>query len=163
MLNPDFRDMLSAFIAEETEFLVVGAYALSAHGVPRATGDLDCWVARSRTNAARVLRALQHFGAPTEALSLSDLQRENLVFQIGVEPNRIDVLTSIDGVEFNLAWRDRLVASIDGLAVPILSRHHLLANKRAVGRPQDIADVSLLEAEVRRQQQAEGGAAEPGA
>jgi len=158
MLNPDFRDMLSAFIAEGAEFLVVGAYALSAHGVPRATGDLDCWVRRSRANAGRVLRALHQFGAPTEALSVSDLQQPDLVFQIGVEPNRIDILTSIDGVEFDPAWRERQVVQVDGLAVPILSRHHLLANKRAAARPQDLADVSLLEAEAQRSRRAE----EPG-
>lgn len=163
MLNPDFRDMLSAFIAEEAEFLVVGAYALAVHGAPRATGDLDCWVRRSRANATRVLRALQLFGAPTEALSISDLQQADLVFQIGVEPNRIDILTSIDGVEFDPAWRERLIAHIDGLAVPILSRAHLLANKRAAGRPQDLADVSVLEVAAQRSRQADGDPRESGA
>lgn len=90
MLNPDFRDMLSAFIAEEAEFLVVGAYALSAHGVPRATGDLDFWIRRGEENAERVLRALQAFGAPTHDLTDSDLHTPDLVFQIGIEPNRIE-------------------------------------------------------------------------
>jgi len=147
MLNPDFRDMLSAFVGEEAEFLVVGAYALSVHGVPRATGDLDCWIHRTRENATRVLQALRQFGAPTDDLTISDLLTADLVLQIGVEPNRIDILTSIDGVEFDDAWRERLIAQIEGLPVPILGRQHLLANKRAVGRPRDLADVAMLEAE----------------
>ena len=150
MLNPDFRDMLSAFIAEDVEFLIVGAYALSFHGLPRATGDLDSWVARTEANAERVFRALQAFGAPTEELTISDLLTPELVFQIGIEPSRIDILTSIDGVDFEAAWQERVVADVDGLPVPILSVRHVIQNKRAVGRPRDLADVLALEAELKR-------------
>jgi hypothetical protein len=150
MLNPDFRDMLSAFIAEKVEFLVVGAYALSFHGLPRATGDLDFWIGRNEENAERVFRALQSFGAPTLDLTISDLLAPDLVFQIGIEPNRIDILTSVDGVEFDEAWKERVVANVDGLEVPIMSSRHLIQNKRAVGRPRDLADVLALEAELKR-------------
>jgi hypothetical protein len=145
MLNPDFRDMLSAFIAEDAEFLIVGAYALAAHGVPRATGDLDFWVRRTESNAVRVLRALEAFGAPTQGLGSSDLVTPDLVFQIGVEPSRIDILTSIDGVEFEEAWQERMIARIEGLDVPLLGLRHIISNKRAVGRPRDLADVAALE------------------
>jgi hypothetical protein len=150
MLNPDFRDMLSMFIAEEVEFLVVGAYALSFHGVPRATGDLDFWIGRSEENAERVFRALQSFGAPTLDLTISDLLTPDLVFQIGIEPNRIDILTAIDGVEFDEAWNERVITRVDGLDVPIMSLRHVIQNKRAVGRPRDLGDVLALEEELKR-------------
>jgi hypothetical protein len=149
MLNPDFRDMLSAFSAENVEYLIVGAYALAAHGVPRATGDLDFWIRPTRGNADRVLRALRAFGAPLE-LSHNDLQTPEMVFQIGIQPSRIDILTSIDGVEFNEAWARRTTTTIDGIDVHLLGVDDLLANKRATARPQDLADVAALEAEFTR-------------
>lgn len=151
MLNPDFRDMLSVCIAEEVEFLVVGAYALAAHGLPRATGDLDCWIRRSAQNAARTLRALERFGAPLEQVTEADLMTPDTVLQIGVEPNRIDILTSIDGVEFDDAWPRRTEAEVSGIRVPLLGLAELVSNKRASGRPQDLADVARIEAELGRQ------------
>jgi len=153
VLNPDFRDMLSAFDAEGVEFLIVGAYALAGHGLPRATGDLDVWIRRSSENAARVMRALIAFGAPTEQITEANLCARDLVFQMGIEPSRIDILTSIDGVEFDGAWSNRLMASVDGLAVPILGLEDLIRNKRTVGRDQDLADVARLQAEVHRRKQ----------
>ena len=144
-MNPDFSDILSAFSAEGVEFLVVGAYALAAHGLPRATRDLDLWVGTTGSNPERVRRALVRFGAPVEELSIEDLRRADLVFQIGVAPQRIDVLTSIDGVDFAPAWSARLDAQLGGLRVPVLSREHLIQNKRATGRPQDLADLAWLE------------------
>ena len=146
-MNPDFRDMLSAFNAEGVEYLVVGAYALAAHGLPRATGDLDLWINADRDNSVRVLRALVRFGAPTADLRPDDFMRPDVIFQVGVSPRRVDVLTSIDGVDFAGAWPDRLTASLGELDVPVLSREHLIRNKRACGRPKDIADVAWLERE----------------
>lgn len=105
MLNPDYRDMLSAFEDESVEYLVVGAYALAAHGAPRATGDLDLWIRPSPDNADRAFRALEAFGAPTHDLTVDDLTDPNLVFQVGIEPRRIDILSSITGVSFDEAWR----------------------------------------------------------
>ena len=104
MLNPDFAEMLRALSAEGVEYLLVGAYAMAAHGVPRATGDIDIWVRPSPENANRVLRALARFGAPLSDLTATDLQRDGTVFQLGVPPRRIDLLTSIDGVTFEDAW-----------------------------------------------------------
>lgn len=145
MLNPDFRDMLSAFCEEGVEFLVVGAYALAAHGHPRATGDLDLWIRPSEENAHRVWQALERFGAPLSQLRLADLQTPDLIFQIGVAPRRIDILTSIEGVEFDEAWPERIEVEIEGLKIPIIGRDHLIKNKKASGRPQDLADVAWLE------------------
>ena len=144
MLNPDFRDMLSAFIAEDVEFLIVGAYALAVHGVPRATGDLDFWVRPDAVNAKKVLRALASFGAPVEGLLAQDLASPDVVFQVGMAPARVDILTSIDGVEFSEAWKARVVAEVDGLSVPVLGREHLIRNKRATGRTRDLADLEDL-------------------
>ena len=145
MLNPDFHDMLSVLCDEGVEFLLVGAYALATHGLPRATGDMDIWIRCSAENAARVWRALQRFGAPLTGLSEDDLNTPDLVFQIGVAPRRIDILTSIDAVQFDEAWPARRVVEIEGLSVAAIGRLHLIQNKRAVGRPQDLADVAWLE------------------
>jgi hypothetical protein len=144
-VNPDFRDILSAFAAEDVEFMVVGAYALAAHGLPRATGDIDLWVGTAGENPGRVRKALIRFGAPVDALAEDDLRRPDLVFQIGVAPQRIDVLTSIDGVNFADAWGCRLQADLGGLSLPVISRDDLIRNKRACSRPQDLADLARLE------------------
>jgi hypothetical protein len=144
-LNPDFLDMLSALSEEGAEFLVVGAYALAVHGLPRATGDLDIWIGLSTANRERVWQALATFGAPLYSLSPEDLSRPDLVFQIGVAPQRIDLLTTVDGVEFETAWRDRLETEVSGVNVPVISREHLAQNKRATGRPQDLADLAWLD------------------
>jgi hypothetical protein len=146
LLNPDFRDMLSALSDEAVEYCLVGAYALAVHGVPRATGDIDLWVRPTPGNARRVLAALQRFGAPLGELAERDLITPGTVFQIGVAPRRIDVLSSIDGVEFDEAWAARHTVHIEGVEVPVLSREHLIRNKKATGRPQDIADAARLEA-----------------
>jgi hypothetical protein len=144
-LSPDFKDLLSAFNAHRVEYLVVGAHALAAHGHVRATGDLDVWVRSDPDNARRVLQAVRAFGAPLHDLTEADLTVPGTVFQIGVAPIRIDVLTSIDGVTFEEAWTDRITANFVDLPVPVLSARHLIRNKRAVGRPQDLADVDWLE------------------
>lgn len=144
-MNPDFSDLLSAFNAQGVEYIVVGAHALAAHGHVRATKDLDIWVRPSRDNAPKVLRALVEFGAPLQDLSEEDLTTPGTVFQIGVPPLRIDLLTAIDGVEFEAAWPDRVQVTLGDASVPVLSRHHLIANKKASGRLQDLADVERLE------------------
>ena len=144
-MSPDFKDLLSAFNARGVEYLVVGAHALAAHGRVRATGDLDVWVRPEAGNAKRVMEALAAFGAPLQDLTEQDLQRPGLVFQIGIAPLRIDVLNSIDGVEFGEAWAERLSANFAGQVVPVLSVRHLITNKRAVGRAQDLADLEWLE------------------
>lgn len=144
-MNRDFVEMLSALVEARAEFLVVGAHALAAHGVPRATGDLDIWVRNSDENADRVLRALEDFGAPLHDLTRDDLVRPGTVFQIGVPPSRIDILTSISGVGFDEAWPNRVMIDVGKLAVPVLGRREFVVNKRAVGRPRDLSDLELLE------------------
>jgi hypothetical protein len=145
-LARDFRDLLHAFVAREVRFLVVGAYALAVHGRPRATGDLDLWVEPTRDNAARAYDALREFGAPLHDLTPEDLATAGVVFQIGVEPVRIDILTQISGVGFADAWPRRREASFEDVVIPVLGRADLIANKRATGRLQDLADLERLEA-----------------
>ena len=144
-MNPDFLDMLSALSAEDVEFLLVGAYALSVHGHPRATGDLDLWVRNHPVNASRVYRALAKFGAPIGKLKESDFCNDDLVFQIGVVPNRIDILTHVDGLNFEEAWKDREKVEIEGQQIPVISKANLIRNKRATGRARDRLDAQMLE------------------
>lgn len=146
-LNPDFRDFLRELVAEGVEFLVVGAYALAFHGVPRATGDIDVLVRPSAENARHVLRALIRFGAPVEAAGVTeaDLARPGVVYQIGLPPRRIDILTGISGVSFDEAWASRVAAAFDDATVFFLGREALIRNKRSTGRAKDQADVERLE------------------
>lgn len=145
-MNEDFRDFLAALIESGTRFLVVGAHALAVHGVPRATGDLDVWIAPDAANAERAWSALLRFGAPVEAMGVSrdDLTHPDQVVQIGLPPRRIDLLTSISGVAFEEAWTGRATHEIEGLAVPFLGRAALVQNKRATGRAKDLADLEAL-------------------
>jgi hypothetical protein len=152
-VNRDFRDLLAAFNAQGVEYLVVGAYALAAHGHVRATKDLDVWVRPDAENAKRVLTALQAFGAPLHDLTEVDLATPGLIFQIGVPPVRIDVLTAIDGVEFADAWPTRMLTQFASEPVAVLAREHLIKNKRAAGRIQDLADVERLEPQDRGRKQ----------
>ncbi len=145
LLNQDYRDILSAFSEEKVEYLLVGAFALAAHGLPRATGNLDLWVKPETANGERVMKALRTFGAPVKNLSADDFTRQDAVVQIGAAPQRIDVMTTLDGVAFDTARARRLDVELDGIRIPVLSRSDLATNKRAVGRPQDIADASWLE------------------
>lgn len=144
-MNPDFKDLLHEFNVHEVEFLIVGAHALAAHGHVRATKDLDVWVNASPRNAQRVYSALKAFGAPLADLSVADLSTSGTIFQIGVAPIRIDIITTIDGVEFETAWRERVSTKFAGESVAVLSRQHLIQNKRAAGRAQDLLDVAWLE------------------
>jgi uncharacterized nucleotidyltransferase DUF6036 len=143
-VNQDFRDLLAEFNARQVEFILVGAHALAAHGHVRATQDLDVWVRPSPENAKRVIQALRTFGAPLHDLTEKDLSTPGVVFQIGVEPIRIDILTAIDGVGFDEAWGDRLVLKFLDQPVSVLSKNHLIKNKLTTGRTQDLADVEAL-------------------
>jgi len=147
LLSQDYKDMLSAFNDEKVDYMIVGAYAVAAHGVVRATGDIDLWIRSSPDNARRAWRALAIFGAPLSGFKEADLAVHGTVFQIGVAPSRIDILTSIDGVEFPDAWNDRIEVEVEGIRVNVIGRSHLIANKKAVGRPQDLADIARLESE----------------
>ena len=146
MLNEDYKDMLRALSAEKVRFLLVGAYAMAAHGYLRATGDIDIWVMASPENALAVLRALNHFGAPLHDLTAEDLQNEGTVFQIGVAPRRVDILTAASGLRFEEAFANSISTDIEGMDVRIPSREDLIRNKRACGRTKDLADAEALEA-----------------
>ena len=145
-MNRDFSELLLAFNASGVEYLVVGAYALAAYGHVRATKDLDIWVRADHENAKKVLSAISAFGAPLADLTTDDLSRPGTVFQIGVPPLRIDIITEIDGVRFADAWPDRWQTDFGGVPVFVISRHHLILNKKTAGRLQDLADVEQLEA-----------------
>ena len=145
-MNLDFKELLLAFNAHNVEYLIVGAHALAAHGHVRATKDLDVWVRPDEANAEKVLQALSDFGAPLSDLTADDLSRKETIFQIGLPPLRIDVITDVDGVEFEEAWPDRLEASFGGVPAFVISRHHLITNKKTAARLQDLADVQQLEA-----------------
>jgi hypothetical protein len=147
LLNPDFKDILSAFIAEKVEFLVVGGYAMAFHGYVRATGDIALWIRCSDENAEKVWRALQTFGALLFDLKTEDLKIPGMVFQIGLVPSRIDVITQIDGVEFEDAWREHKTVEIEGLVIPVIGKTQLLKNKQSTGRPKDRNDALWLQDE----------------
>ena len=144
-MSPDFRALSAAFNDRGVEFIIVEAHALAAHGLVRATRDPDVWVRPEPENAQRVLAALADFGAPLHDLTAGAVARPGLVFQIGVEPLRIDVITAIDGVDFAEAWPERVPARFADQEAAVLSREDLLVNKRATGRDQDLLDVKWLE------------------
>ena len=141
--------MLSGFTDSGAEFLLVGAYAMAAHGHPRATGDLDIWVRANPENAVKVLVALSKFGAPLHDLTIEDFSRPGIVFQIGVEPSRIDILTEISGVNFADAWERKISIEMDGCSMSVIGLEDLIENKRAAGRAKDIADVETLQRDSR--------------
>lgn len=143
-LDQDFRGFVELFVASDVRFLIVGDYAVAAHGLPRYTGDLDVWVWVSSENASRAIRSLEAFGFAGLGLTEDDFSQPDRVVQLGYPPYRIDILTSIEGVEFDEAWTRRVVLDLDGVLVPFIGRDDLLANKRVAGRPQDIADVERL-------------------
>ena len=146
-MNDDFLDILTALLEREAEFVVVGAHALAIHGAARATGDIDIFVRPSPENAHLVYRALEDFGAPLSAHGLSKdlLAKAGTVYQIGLPPRRIDILTQIDGVGFDEAWKTRVHHQTGHLTIPFLGREELVRNKRAAARPKDLLDLALLE------------------
>ena len=145
MLNEDYRDMLQSLADEKVRFLLVGAYALAAHGYPRATMDIDIWVMPSAENADAVLRALRRFGTPLHNLAREDLQKDGTIFQIGVAPRRIDIITAASGLQFEDTFRRSFPVDIEGIQVHIPSLDDLICNKRASGRTKDLADAEALE------------------
>jgi hypothetical protein len=144
-MNADFLDLLIALNAAEARFLVVGGYAVGVHGRPRATKDLDVWIEASADNARRVMQALRDFGAPLGDLAEGDLETPGTGFKMGEPPSRVDILTQIEGVRLEDVWPRRLETSFGPVRCGVIGRADLLANKRAAGRPQDLADVAALE------------------
>jgi len=132
-------------LENHVKFLLVGAYAMGAHGYPRATGDIDIWVGPSAENSKLVYRSMVAFGAPLHDIDETTFAKHDIVFQIGAAPRRIDIITGISGVEFNEAYQQRQIVEIEGLSIPILSLGDLIRNKRATGRDKDQIDADQLE------------------
>jgi hypothetical protein len=144
-LNSDFADLLHEFNAAGVEFVIVGGQAFGFHAQPRYTKDIDLLVNPNPDNARRVYRALAAFGAPLDDLTIDDLSDTDVVFQIGVEPNRVDILTAIDGVTFDRAWESRQSGTYGSESMWVIGLEALIDNKRASGRPRDLLDVNELE------------------
>jgi hypothetical protein len=150
VLHPDFRDMLRALSDENAEFLLIGGYAVGVHGLTRATGDIDLWVRPTPENAKRVWKALLRFKAPLSDCEEEDFNDETTVFQMGLVPYRIDIMTSIEGVDFESAWRNRVYATDEGVRVACIGLKDLITNKQAVARPKDLLDIKMFAAEERK-------------
>jgi hypothetical protein len=143
-LNQDFQEFVKLFVAHEVQFLIVGGYALAAHGHPRYTKDLDVWVWLEPENAQRVLAAVEEFGFGDMGLTAEDFQEPDVMVQLGHEPHRIDILTYASGLEFAEAYKNRVYVSVGDTQVPFISVDDLRTNKLSTGRPRDLADVADL-------------------
>ena len=143
-LDRDFSEFIACCVARDVQFLIVGGYAVAAHGHPRYTKDLDVWVLVDPENASRLIDALEDFGFGSVGLTTDDLLDTDAVIQLGYPPKRIDLLTSVDGLEFEACYDDRVTIDIDGIPVPFIDLVNLRRNKRATGRPQDLADLAAL-------------------
>lgn len=146
MLTKDFKDLLRALNDNAVEYLIIGGHALAVHLVPRMTKDLGLFIRSNEKNANAVFRALAQFGAPSEGMSPSDFA-DGTTFQIGQEPDRIDILQRIDGISFDEAWANRIAGTVDGdIPAAVISKDDLIRNKLATGREQDLLDVKKLRA-----------------
>lgn len=143
-LPQDFKEFLQLLNSHKVEYLVVGGYAVAFHGYPRPTGDIDIWVASEPANAQRLVNVFQEFGFDLPNLNSHLFLKENQIVRIGVPPVRIEVLTSISGVEFAECYRTRDVSEIDGVSIDIISLLQLKANKQAAGRHRDLDDLENL-------------------
>jgi len=144
MLNEDYREMLQTLLNNKVKFLVVGAYAMGAQGYPRATGDFDIWVKPSSENSKKVYNSVADFGAPLKRINPGTFVEKGIIFQIGVAPRRIDILTFIDGIEFDKAYREKEIIKIEDIKIPFLSKDNLIKNKEATGREKDKLDADYL-------------------
>lgn len=144
-LSRDLREFLALLAAHEVKFMLVGAHAVAVHGFPRNTADIDFWIGRSRENGERVLAALEEFGFGGLGLTVADLTEGEHVIQLGREPNRIDLLTFLTGLDFDDCYERRVDAEFEGQRLPIIGREDLLRNKRMTGRLKDLADVEEFE------------------
>jgi len=145
VLEQDYKDLISIFIEEKVQFLLVGGYAVGLHGHPRVTKDLDLWICANSKNAPLVVESLAKFGAPMQDISAQDFEREGTIIQIGVEPVRIDLITKVAGINFEEAIQNVIIMKIENLDIPTISLQDLIKNKKASGRHRDLDDVESLE------------------
>lgn len=142
--NPDFKDLFHLLEKERVEYLIVGAYALIYYATPRYTKDVDIWIRPVSENIKNLWTALEKFGAPLIDITPDDFLNPNIIYQIGIEPNRIDILTSIPGLEFDAAWKNKAVSNYAGEEIYILSLDDLIKSKETTDRPQDRMDLKIL-------------------
>lgn len=145
IFEQDFVDFIELLNEQQVKYMVVGAFALSFHGRPRHTGDLDIWIKPDAENAGKMVKVIEEFGFGQLGLRDEDFLRENYVTQLGYPPLRIDILNAISGVDFDDAFHTRLETEIDGLKISFISAEDLIRNKRSVGRPKDLGDIEALE------------------
>lgn len=151
MLNQDYKEMLQTLKGHNVDYLLVGAYALAAQGYPRSTIDIDIWVNPTSENSARVYEALAEFGAPLHEINVDTFKYRGVVFQIGVAPRRIDIITEISGgIEFEEAIARSFHVEIDDVSLSILSIKDLIKNKEATGRPKDLVDAENLRKHIKK-------------
>jgi len=143
----DFKEFLKLLNSKEIEYLVIGGYAVGFHGYPRATGDMDVWIAIHENNASKIVEALKQFGFDLPDLKKEIFLTEKKVIRMGIPPMRLEILTSIDGVHFEDCYKNRIVADFGDFKVNFISRDDLLQNKRSSGRPQDLVDVGKLQSD----------------
>ena len=144
MLNEDYKEILQILLNNKAKFLVVGAYAMGAYGYPRATGDFDIWVEASSENSKKIYASLSEFSAPLSDITEKTFKKKGIMFQIGVAPRRIDIITHIDGVTFEDAYKTKEFIEIENLRVPFLSKKNLIKNKESTGREKDRLDADNL-------------------
>jgi len=145
-INSDFRDLLQSLNEGGVRYLIVGGYAVMVHTEPRYTKDLDLWIEPAADNAKRMIASLAEFGAPTKDIAPGDFVEPDVFFQIGVEPVRVDIMTSVAGLDFNPAWNRRVMVDFGGASAPVLCREDVLKAKVAAGRVRDQLDVKKLSA-----------------
>jgi hypothetical protein len=143
-LNQDFKEFIELLNVNEVKYLVVGGYAVGFHGHPRYTGDIDFWVAISRENAEKIIVVLRDFGMGVLALQAEDFMKEDMIIQIGYEPNRIDILTSVTGISFEDCYSQKVRAEFDEITVDFIDIRNLKINKAASGRGKDLGDLENL-------------------
>ena len=146
--NQDFKDLFALFNKEHVEYLVVGAHAVIYYAEPRYTKDLDIWINPTKANAIRVMKALEKFGAPLENVTVDDFTDPEKIFQIGIAPNRIDILMGIAGVDFATAFDKKTTSAYDELPIFIIGKQELIISKKTVARPQDLLDIERLESQL---------------
>ena len=154
MLNEDYKDILQLFTDNNVKFLVVGAYALGAYGLPRATGDIDLWVLADSENSKKIFHCLAKYGAPMEQINEQTFNDKDVIFQIGIAPRRIDIITKISGVDFEEAYKRKKEIELEDIKLPFISKQDLIANKTATGRAKDSIDIkNLLSAKKKKNQE----------
>lgn len=143
-LPPDFKDFLKLLNLKQVEYLLIGGYAISYYGYPRATGDMDIWIAINNENASKIVEVLKEFGFNVPDLSINLFLQENKVIRMGIPPLRLEILTTISGVDFTDCFQERLITKIDGIDINLIGLKHLKINKKASGRFKDLNDLENL-------------------